>query len=558
MRAWGTEAEHWWSRKTIPALLEEQAGFRGDQVFLYLEEQPITYGDMHQRTVRAASILRELGVTRGDRVAIMMSTCPEWVVTWMASAMLGAVTVPINTANRGDFLSNQLIDSSASVAVVDVSMLGRLAEIRDRLSSLRIVLVRSDMKTPDDGSELSLSNLRVLPIEVLTGEQIIGKDLAATSVTTGGSDNLQAGELAWREAVTVFYTSGTTGPSKGVVTTHQYLLSAAQSMVDCWKLQTGETVYAPLPLFHMSAIGSVLGPLIAGGTGVIEKVFSPSSTWAQVKRYNACGVLLAGAMVVMLWNLPEDPVERDLPIRFISAAPVPAHLYHGIEQRYSCKIVTVYGLSEAFPVTYSGIDDENPPGASGRPNPSLEVAIVDDTDTQVIPGRVGEIVCRPSQPHVIFEGYENRPADTLGRMRNLWFHTGDLGRFDTLGNLTYVDRKKDAMRRRGENISSFEVEQAILRHPGVAEVAAVGVPSDLGEEDVMVWLVPKPGDAIDMVELLDFCAARMPYFAVPRYIEVVEDLPKNAMGRVVKDEIRKKGVRDATWDRERAGYVVRR
>jgi crotonobetaine/carnitine-CoA ligase len=363
---------------------------------------------------------------------------------------------------------------------------------------------------------------------------------------------------SWDQPLAIFFTSGTTGRSKGALTTHQYLLSAAAAMVDCWRLQPAETVYAPLPLFHLSAVGSVLGPLIAGSTAVIDRAFSVSSTWGRVREHDACGILLAGAMVVMLWNLPPDEDDRHLPIRFLSAAPVPAELYRGIEERYACKVVTVYGLSEAFPITCAGVGDDNPPGASGRPNPRLEVAVVDDHDDAVPRGTVGQIVCRPREPHVMFEGYDGRPTETLQQLRNLWFHTGDLGRFDEAGNLTYVDRKKDAIRRRGENISSFEVEQTILHHPAVAESAAIGVPSDVGEDDVMVCLILKPGAQLEMAELIDFCAARMPYFAVPRYVEIMDQLPKNVIGRILKPELRQRGVTPSTWDREEAGYVLRR
>jgi crotonobetaine/carnitine-CoA ligase len=356
----------------------------------------------------------------------------------------------------------------------------------------------------------------------------------------------------------IFFTSGTTGRAKGAVATHNYLLSAGATMVDCWRLQPGEVVYGPLPLFHLSAIGTVLGPMLSGGTGVLEKAFSVSRTWDQVRRYGASGIALAGAMVVMLWNLPADERDADLPIRFLSAAPVPKEIYRGIEERYRCKIVTVYGLSEAFPLAYAGVDDDNPPGASGRANPAFEVRVVDDDDAEVPVGEVGEVVCRPRHRHIMFEAYDGRDAATVEQLRNLWVHTGDLGRFDADGNFFFADRRKDAMRRRGENISSFEVEQALMRYPGVVEVAAIGVPSELGEDDVMVVVVPAPGAELAMEPFMDFCCERLPYFAVPRYVDVVAELPKNAIGRVLKPVLRERGVSETTWDRERAGYVVRR
>jgi crotonobetaine/carnitine-CoA ligase len=334
------------------------------------------------------------------------------------------------------------------------------------------------------------------------------------------------GGAVWNRPGAIFYTSGTTGPSKGAVVTQHYLVSAAAAALSCWGLEPGEAVWGPLPLFHLSAIGTVLAPILAGGTGVVDRAFSVQAAWDQVRRFDAAGVVLAGAMVMMLWSLPRDASDRDLPFRFLSAAPVPKEVYRGVEERYRCKVVTMYGLTEAFPLTFAGVADDNPPGASGRPNPSFEVALFDEDDAEVAAGEVGQIVCRPRGPHVMFEGYFGRDEATV--------------------------------RRRGENISSFEVEQALLQHPAVAEIAAIGVPSDVGEDDVMVCLVTVPGAELDPVDLLDFACDRLPYFAVPRFVEVCAELPKNAVGRVLKPVLRARGLSDTSWDRERVGYEVRR
>jgi crotonobetaine/carnitine-CoA ligase len=534
-----------WSRRTIADILDEQAEQRGEQVFLWLDGQPVTYGEMCSRSRSGATALARLGVARGDRVGLMMATSREWVATWFAAARLGAVAVPINTGYRGDFLAAPLIDSATTILAVDRTLFGRVVDVAEQLPDLRWVLVRDDAAPSDDPPYSGPLDAKLLDLDALWEPS-----------PAGAPDT--APPASWDQPLAIFFTSGTTGRSKGALTTHQYLLSAAATMVDCWQLQPGDTVYAPLPLFHLSAVGSVLGPLIAGGTGVIDRMFSVSNTWERVRQHGACGILLAGAMVIMLWNLPPDERDSQLPIRFFSAAPVPAELYREIERRYACKVVTVYGLSEAFPVVCAGVADDNPPGASGRANPRLEVAVVDQHDDPVPPGTVGEIVCRPREPHAMFAGYDGRPAETLAQLGNLWFHTGDLGRLDEAGNLTYVDRKKDAMRRRGENISSFEVEQVLLQHAAVAEAAAIGVPSDVGEDDVMVCLTVKPGAQLDMLELMDFCVARMPYFAVPRYVDIIDQLPKNVIGRVLKPELRQRGVTTSTWDREQAGYVVRR
>lgn len=544
------------SSLTIPSVLDARASERPDQVLLHVDGTDLTYAELRRRSVEGAAGLRGLGVGPGDRVAIFMDTSPEWVVLWFALSRLGAVAVPVNTAYRGEFLAHQLRDSGTVAIAVDPQLAERVAPVAADVPSLRWVLLASagvgaggagGVTWPGGGPE----RLPLAP--VLDGGTAL--DGARAGAARPGGDGCTA--VPYNQVGAIFYTSGTTGPSKGALATQHYLLSAAQAMVDCWQLQPGEAVYAPLPLFHLSAVGSVLGPMLAGGTGVVDRAFSVRATWDRVRAHRAVGLVAAGAIVTMLWNQsPEGP--GDGPFRFLSAAPVPGDLYRSIEDRWHCRIVTCYGLSEAFPLTYAGVADDNPPGASGRPNPDFEVAVVDEEDLPVAAGQVGEIVCRPRRPHVMFEGYGGRPEATLAQLRNLWFHTGDLGRFDEEGYLYYVDRRKDAMRRRGENISSFEVEQALLRHPAIAEVAAIGVPSPLGEDDVMICVVPRPEQSLKMVALMDFCCEQLPYFAVPRYVDLRPSLPKNAVGRVLKHELRAEGVRPGTWDRDAAGYVVRR
>ncbi len=527
---------------TIPAVLDGQVEARPDQPLVYILDQPVTYRTLQHRSFAAAGAFAAAGLHAGDRVAIFMATCEEWLTGWFGAARLGAVTVPVNTAYRGDFLAAQLRDSRASAVITDAELVDRVFAVAGEVPGLRLVFVGGGPV-----GETAPAGLAVLSTDALLDGDPTPRPIGSGS---GGS--------GWNQPAAIFFTSGTTGRSKGAVATHHYLMTAAATMVDCWHLQPGEVVYAPLPLFHLSAIGSVLGPMLAGGTGVLERAFSVNATWDQVRHYRASGIALAGAMVSMLWNLPPDERDADLPLRFLSAAPVPKEIYHAIEDRYCCRIVTVYGLSEAFPLAYAGISDDNPPGASGRFNPNFDVRIVDDDDTEVAADVVGEVVCRPRHSHIMFEGYDGRADATLEQLRNLWFHTGDLGRVDAEGNFYYADRKKDAMRRRGENISSFEVEQALVRHPDVVEVAAIGVPSELGEDDVMVLVVPAPGSNIDVEAFMDFCCERLPYFAVPRYVEISDELPKNAVGRVLKHVLRERGVTDAAWDREQAGYVVTR
>ena len=488
--------------------------------------------------ISAANALTSLGIGSGDRVAIFMANSLDWVSAWFGAARLGAVVVPVNIAYRGDFLENQLADAQVKAVVTHSALLAEIDRVAARLPALEVAIVRTETSEPG-----RLSELRVVDAGIL----------ASANPTRVEVDV----RLSWSQPGAIFFTSGTTGRSKGALVTQHYLLTAARTIADCWQLQPGEVVYAPLPLFHLSALGSVLGPLMAGGTGVLETNFSVSRTWDRVRHFKAAGIALAGPMLAMLWNQPPEDGDRDIPIRFLSAAPVSRDLYRAVEERFACRVVTMYGLTEAFPLMMAGVTDDNPPGSSGRRNPDFDVAIFDEDDHELPVGDVGEIVCRPKRPHIMFERYDGQDAATVEQTRSLWFHTGDLGRFDEAGNFTYVDRKKDAIRRRGENISSFEIEQSILGHPAVAEVAAIAVPSELGEDDVMVCVVPA-GETLELEDLIDFCTARLPKFAVPRYVEVVAELPKNAMGRVLKPLLREHGVTASTWDRDRSTGDVRR
>jgi carnitine-CoA ligase len=401
-------------RLTIPSVFDDQAQKRPDQPLLHILDEPVTYAEMRARAVSSANMLAASGIEPGDRVAIYMGTSAEWIDVWFGAAYLGAVAVPVNAAYRGDFLANQLSDSQTKAIAVDASLAQQLLAVTADVPSLRTIFVRADGDADAAGDvPAAPGGVAVHPISRL-------REGDSGEVAGGASP-------AWNRPGAIFYTSGTTGRSKGALVTQHYLLSAAQTMVDCWQLQPSETVYGPLPLFHLSAIGTVLGPMLAGGTGVLEKVFSVTNTWDQVRRYDAAGIALAGALVVMLWNLPPNESDKDLPIRFLSAAPVPKEIYHDIEERYGCRIVTVYGTTEAFPLTYAGVAGDNPPGASGRANPGFEVKIFDDQDNEVPAGTVGEIVCRPHRPHTMFEGYDGRPEATLEQMHNLWFHTGTWG-----------------------------------------------------------------------------------------------------------------------------------
>ena len=298
------------------------------------------------------------------------------------------------------------------------------------------------------------------------------------------------------DVAALFFTSGTTGPSKAVATTWHYLFSAAAGVAAAWELEAGDVVWSAMPLFHLSAAPSVLAPMLVGATTVLSAVFRPSEVWDEVRACGAVGFAGAGAMVSMLWNQPPDPRDSQLPLRFISAAPISADVYRSIEQRYGVRIVTMYGMTEAFPIAFKAVSEDGVPGTSGQPNAAFDVRIVDGDGHSLPAGAIGEIACRPTSAHVMSEGYVDAAAiDSRLAVapHEEWFRTGDLGSLDEHGNLTYIDRVKDSLRRRGENVSSVEVETTVMRHPAVLEAAAVAIPSDLGEDDILVVVTLRPG-----------------------------------------------------------------
>ncbi|ORW27312.1 ATP-dependent acyl-CoA ligase [Mycobacterium paraense] len=509
---------------TVPAVLDRRAEQYPDRVMMSIAGVDVTFEQMRRRSRAAAHMLAGLGVGRGDCVALFTATCPEWVYFWLGAARIGAVSAAVNAANKGEFLLHTLRLSRAKVIFTDAERRSRVDVVVEQLDTVTGVVVQDDS---------------------LTATLHLDADVPLTDSPVEATD---VGVL--------FYTSGTTGPSKAVATTWHYLFCVAATAASAWEFGPGETLWTAMPLFHLSAAPSVLAPMLVGGTTVLAKAFHPGEVWDDIRAHGAVGFAGAGAMVSMLQNLPADPRDAQLPLRFISAAPIDAKSYREIEKRYGCRIVTMYGMTEAFPIAVKGVSDDGAPGTSGRPNPNFDVRIVDERGDPVPPGAVGEIVCRPRRPHVMSEGYVSQGSRVDPHPE--WFRTGDLGRLDAEQNLTYVDRIKDSLRRRGENVSSVEVEAVVLGHPAVAEAAAVGVPSELGEDDILLFVTLRPGATLDCAELLDFCAARMPYFCVPRFVETVNELPKNVIGRIRKDLLRSRGVNEATWDREEHGYIVSR
>jgi crotonobetaine/carnitine-CoA ligase len=377
----------------------------------------------------------------------------------------------------------------------------------------------------------------------------------------GEREKLNADGGRWDEPCSIQYTSGTTGPSKASLMSQNFVVNWVREMARWWAQSPSDVFYASgLPLFHGLAKGlGALAAVYAGATCVLEERLSISTFWERVHEVGATATACPEAVLMMLWNLESTDLERTNPLRSVIAAPIPTDLLRPMEERWQVRMIGQYALSEAVPLVVGGLEEPLKVGTSGKVRTELfDVRIFNEDDEEMPTGEAGEVVVRPRQPKIMFDGYYGDDDVTRSTWRNLWFHTGDIGKFDAEGNFIFVDRKKDYIRRRAENISSFEVERAVMRFPNVAQVAAVGVPSELGEEDVKVCVVVGSGVVIDPTELLQHCVENMPYYAVPRYIEFVASLPITPSGKVQKHQLRAAGVTPGTWNRDAEGFAVTR
>jgi crotonobetaine/carnitine-CoA ligase len=533
---------------TVPALLEARLASDPDSEYLDVCGDVFSAAEVDDGARRIANGLAALGAVPGDRVATLLESSAEAMLAWWGTVRGGFVAVPVNTAYKGRYLRHQLHDSGASVLVVQRSLLERYEVVADDLPDLRHVIVVDDGTAPagDAGAPAKA--------EIHAWAELLAADATAPGVT------IRPADLA-----TFVYTGGTTGPSKGCMLSHNYHEAAARQISICWSRTAEDVLWTPLPLFHYNAlVTAVLGALITGGRSAIYRRFSVSNFWPEINRTGATITSTLGTMAYLLAHdvdRPEMPrsgaPEANTTLRLLGAAPMPTEVDDIIRGRFGLRTFSgAYGVTEASLISWS------PPGVANRPNAAgvvndeyFDVRIFDDDEREVAAGTDGEIVIRPKRPHVMFEGYWGRPEATVETSRNWWYHTGDIGRVDADGYLSFVDRKADYLRRRGENISSFEVESILMAHGALADVVVHAVPSDLTEDDLKITATRKEGATVTEEELFRWSLDQLPYFAVPRYIEFRAEMPRSPVGRVLKRDLREEGVTPATWDAEAAGIT---
>jgi crotonobetaine/carnitine-CoA ligase len=527
------------ARWVLPHLLRERARELGDKPFLSfaIDDAAVTYAEADERSDRLAAGLAAMGVQRGDRVAVMLGNRLEFVLTWFALNKLGAFHAPINTDYRGDFLEHLVNTAGARLMVVEHAFLDTVLASQANMPTLQEVIVVGG-EVPDDTGRLAGRPFAS-----------VASDDAPPEVTITPADTYA-----------VLFTSGTTGRSKGALMpyAHGHLLN--ERNLELLQLDADSTYISELPLFHINAHMTVYGCLIVGAAARLEERFSASRWLERLRTSGATHSSMLGVMVDFVLRQPPTDRDQDHSLRSVWMVPCIPELSRRFRDRFGVeRIVTSYGTSEIGMVARRVVDRSDDVSSGDIGTEFYEVAIVDADDEPVAQGEVGEIVVRTKLPWIVTHGYFGMPDRTIEAFRNLWLHTGDAGRIDDAGHLCFVDRLADRLRRRGENIASADVEHVLGSHSIVAEAAVVAVSADEegGEDEIKACLVLAPGAELDPEEFWSWCDERLPYFAVPRYLEVYEALPKTPTAKVTKQELRVRRPDAEIFDRGPTGRVAR-
>ncbi|HEY4413580.1 MAG TPA: AMP-binding protein [Gaiellaceae bacterium] len=505
----------------VPRLLERRAETTPDREFLAFGDERWTFGQVEAAAARLAGGLAGLGVERDAKIGLFLPNCADFVNVFFAVGKLGAASVPINTAYRGYMLEYLLNDTGCRILVADAEYLDRIRDALPNLQHLELVIVR--------GEPAELPGVRTIALADVDGD-------ARTTLP----------EVTFEDVSCIIYTSGTTGPSKGVPLTNGHSVSKALEIVRLCEVGEDDCIYAPVPLFHSFALQrGVVTAAVSGCRCALRERFSASAYWDDVRRLGATVGFCVFTIPQILKKAEPTASDRDHTLRCLYNARRDPEF----SERFGIRLIEAYGLTEAGAALYVRPGEDAPPGSCGRVSEDWEVRLVDDDDIEVPVGEAGEIAIRPRFPALIMPGYLNKPEATVAAWRNLWFHTGDLASRDADGFYYFRDRKKDAIRRRGENVSSWEVEQVLREHPAVDEAAAIPYPSPLGEDDVRVVVTLNAGYDLTHAELLAFCIERLPDFMVPRYLELRDELPRTPTGRIEKYRLRDEGLGADAFDR---------
>lgn len=527
---------------TLPGLLRARAAEDAEGALIEeVNGRTLNAAQFDEEARRWAAAYARLGIGRGDRVLVMLPASIDALASWIGLGLLGAIEVAVHTAYRGQALQHVVKDADAKVLVIQHRWLERLDELDPDTLPTSVVVV--------DATGIHSGGERPCPLLVNRSQFLHTADNSAV--------DLRLPEP--HDVATILYTSGTTGPSKGVLITWEQMRASAAGILPLDDLGPDPAYYCPFPPFHVSGKAPFNTMALVGGRLVLRESFKTDDFWPDVRRYRCTTTNLMDTMAQFLLQAPASAEDADHPLRNVLMVPLIGELER-FKQRFGVRVCTVFNMTEtSCPIGTEGWNVENP-RAAGRVRPGWQARVVDANDNEVPTGEVGELIVRSDAPWRLMAGYWRRPDSTVEAWRNQWFHTGDLFRVDDEGQFTFVDRLKDAIRRRGENISSAELEAYVLAHPSVAECAAVAVPSPWGEDDVKIAVVAADRSDLDPEELMEFLRGSIPRFMVPRYVQVLDELPKTATNKIRKLELRD-STHGRTWDfetpRARAGAPTR-
>ncbi len=518
----------------LATLVRKKAEKNGSRPALAFAGRTLSYRELDTETEAVARGLARAGLKRGDRVAALLFNTPEFPLLWFGAAKLGAVLVPLNTGLKGEILRYELADSAPQALVVDRRLWSSYGPLRDGLGIAREFVAGPSAPGGDPPS--SVPDFGSLPTD--SGAEV------------GPSPHPS-------DPASILYTSGTTGPPKGAIIPHEKLLTTPAEIAARSRLSPESVLFTALPLFHcnaqeMTTLSALLHDLVAA----YDERFHASNYWETASSFRATHVSLLISMITILHKQPEKATDRGHTVRTALTAGATKAIWPEFERRFGVDLIELYGMTECGCTTLMNPPDRVRVGSVGTPLGFVEAEVVDDDDRPVPVGTRGELVVRPKAPYTMFSGYLNKPEKTVEAWRNLWFHTGDFVTRDEDGYYYFVDRKKDVIRRRGENLAPYDVESVLNRHPAVFESVVVGVPSPLGEEDVKAFVQVKPGQSVDARELFAFAVEHLPFFMVPKYLEFIEEIPKTANQKSQRYVLReRKG--GTEYDREKLGISVR-
>lgn len=521
-------------RCIIRRLIERGATEHPERLFARFAsgEPDWSYTELRRRVVRTANALRHLGVEQGDRVLCWLPNGPDAVRLWLGLNYLGAVYVPLNPAFKGAVLEHVIRLSDARLIILDTSLAASLPP------AARATLIRAVLMGNTDNAAVDTNFF--LPANALD----------CAEETAPALEN----EIAPWDPPAIIFTSGTTGPSKGVLISYAHLW-ATVTHSPC-QIGHEDRMLQYLPLFHIAGMAPVYQALVTGGSIAVLEQFRTSTFWRDVLKTGATDASIMGTVASFLLGLPRTEEEKNTPLRRLLVSPLTDET-RALAKRIGAQYHTWFNMTEVSRPIISGINPTKN-GTCGRPRAGVQVRIVDENDCEVPAGTIGELIVRTDAPWAMNSGYFNDPAATAQAWRNGWFHTGDAFKVDPEGDYSFIDRIKDSIRRRGENVSSFEVEREVLAYPGIKACAVVGVPSQYGDQDVLIVLEPQEGSAIDPKALIEFLLPRMAHYMIPRYVRILGVLPRTPTFRIRKNVLRDDGVTGDTWDRDAVGFSIRR